>query len=229
MARQTSVPKPAVWARRSILDSVEFVGKFVTRVRPGDEELWDRLVQEARCLHEIGTPLSQAVSILIEIAGDNPRAFGGMGGKSTKGLSRTTDGQAVHQMLLAAAGEWANRRRVGVPKVWGRKRTSEEKDLAALPVAEGFRLLAHHEPRLLAVADEAIQIAATGRSAGQNDSSIRTSISNLFVRIVATDPIVGSQAIGQSKLPRLVTTAPATQVVWAHLAAIADVTRGDFG
>ena len=44
---------------------------------------------------------------------------------------------------------------MGGPKVIGRRRSTEEKLLAAMPVVEGFSLLAQEEPRLLLIADEA--------------------------------------------------------------------------
>ena len=207
--------------------SVERVGRFVTRIRPGDKELWDRLVEEARHLSEAGVPKAQAVEHLIEVAGDNPRAFSGIGGQSTRGLHRTPGGQAVLQLLLAAASEWKRRHGGRAPRVWGRKRTptSEETALAAMPVADGFSVLARQEPRLLAIADEAIRIAESARSAGQDELSIRAVVLDIMLRIVATDPLVGPKARRHSGDADLVTTITATQVVWAYLASIAGVPR----
>jgi hypothetical protein len=112
---------------------------------------------------------------------------------------------------------------VGVPRVIGRKRTHEEKVLAAMPVSESFALLAQREPRLLTVADEALRVAESARGAGEDESSVRASISGLFARITAIDPIVGPKASGHSENPGLVVTETATQVVWTHLVSITDV------
>jgi hypothetical protein len=185
------------------------------------------LVEEARHLSESGAPKAQAVKHLIEIAGDNPRAFGGIGGQSTLGLSRTPEGRAVQKLLHAAASEWTHRRREGAPRVWGRRRrpTSEETALGAMPVADGFNLLAQREPRLLAIADEVIHVTETGRSVSQDESTIRTAVLDIMLRIVATDPLVGPKAPRHSKDADLVATLTAAQVVWAHLASIGGVSR----
>ena len=134
------------------------------------------------CLCETGIPKPQAVARLLEIAGDNPRAFGGIGGTSTRGLPRTTEGQAVLRLLGTAAAERELRTRVGVPRVIGQRRSTQEKLLAAMPVAEGFRLLAQEEPRLLLIADEALLAAQAGRSAGEDESVLVR-----VKRAVATD------------------------------------------
>jgi hypothetical protein len=203
------------------------VGRFLTRIRPGDKELWDRLVEEARHLSASGVPKTQAAKDLIEIAGENPRAFGGIGGQSTRGLSRSPEGRAALQLLHAAASEWTRRRRGGAPRVWGRRRrlTSEETALAALPADEGFNLLAQQEPRLLAIADEAIRVAESARLDGQDGASTRTAVLDIMLRIVATDPLTGPKASRYSKDADLVATLTAAQVVWAHLASITGVSR----
>jgi hypothetical protein len=54
---------------------------------------------------------------------------------------------------------------------------AEEARLAAMPVAEGFSLLAHEEPRLPLIADEALRAVQAGRSAGVGESVVRASIS----------------------------------------------------
>jgi hypothetical protein len=167
--------------------SVGQVGRFITRIRPGDKELWDRLVDEARHLCETGVPKEQAVERLIEIAGDNPRAFAGIG-KSTQALPRTPEGRAVLRLLHLATFVWTNRRRGGAPSVWGRRPTSEETALAAMPVAQGFSELAQQEPKLFAIANEVIGVAETARSGGQDESSIRTAVLDIMLRISTTDP-----------------------------------------
>ena len=201
--------------------NIEVVGKFITRIRPGDKELWDRLVEESRRLCETETSKSQAVAYLLEVAGDNPRAFGGIGGKSTRGLSRTSEGHAVLRLLGTAAAERELRTRVGVPRIIGRRRSTEEKALAAMPVAEGFSLLAQEEPRLLLIADEALHVAEAGRSAGEDEPVVRASVFDVYTRIVATEPMVGPNAseVGGG----LVATSTAAQVVWAYLASITGV------
>ena len=201
------------------------MGKFITRIRPGDKELWDRLVEEARRLCETDTPRPQAVAHLLDIAGDNPRAFLDIGGKSTRGLSGTSEGKAVLRLLGKAAAEGTLRSRVGVPRVIGRRRTPEEKVLAAMPVTEGFALLAQQEPMLLMVADEALRIARSARADGDDESSIRASIFDIFTRIATTDPIVGRYA--SKGAGGLVATDTATHVVWAYLATITGVSRLD--
>ncbi len=71
------------------------VDKFITRICPGDKAMWDQMTAEAERLCADHTPKSEAVASLIALAGNNPRAFGGIGGRSTKGLHRTTEGQAA--------------------------------------------------------------------------------------------------------------------------------------
>ena len=71
------------------------VDKFITRICPGDKAMWDQMTAEAERLSADHTPKSEAVASLIALAGNNPRAFGGIGGRSTKGLHRTTEGQAA--------------------------------------------------------------------------------------------------------------------------------------
>lgn len=202
------------------------MGRIITRIRPGDKELWDRLVEEAQRLYATGASNAQAVEHLIDIAGDNLRAFDGIGGKRTQGLSRTPEGQGVLRLLGTAAAERNLRTRVGVPKVIGRRRTTEERVLAAMPVAEGFDLLAREEPRLLLIADEALRVAQTGRSAGEDEASVRASICEIAVRMVNTDPIIGPRA------PKgddgLIVTTTAVQVAWAYLASITGVSVLDF-
>jgi hypothetical protein len=198
------------------------VGRFITRIRPGDKELWDRLVEEASRLCETEAPNPAAVAHLLKIAGDNPRAFGGIGGKSTRGLSGTSEGKAVLRLLGTAAAERKLQTRVGVPRVIGRRRTAEEKLLAAMPVTQGFALLAEEEPRLLLIAVEALQAAEAGRAAGEVESVCRASIFDIYTRITATDPIIGPSA-SSATTGGLITTSTAVQVVWAHLASITGV------
>ena len=84
------------------------MGKFIIRVRPGDEALWDRLAEEAQRLCREQTPRPQAIAALIAVAGDNPRAFQRIGGRK-KGLHRTPEGQQVLRLLADASIEYTNR------------------------------------------------------------------------------------------------------------------------
>jgi hypothetical protein len=104
-----TAPLPAVrvgWHREVALSPV---GKFITRIQPGDVALWDRIAAEAKRLSRENIPKREAIAALIAVAGDNPRAFGGIGGKSTKGLNRTADGQAVLRLLAEASIEYTSR------------------------------------------------------------------------------------------------------------------------
>jgi hypothetical protein len=83
------------------------VGKFgITRIRPGDQALWERMNAEAFSLCREYTPRPQAIAALIALAGDNPRAFKTIGGKRTRGLHRTPEGQEVLRLLADAAIEF---------------------------------------------------------------------------------------------------------------------------
>ena len=82
------------------------MGKFITRVHRGDTDLWDRLALEALRLSGSETPTNDAVDRLVRMAGDNPRAFSIIGGRSTKGLHRTEGGQAALRLLARATFEF---------------------------------------------------------------------------------------------------------------------------
>jgi hypothetical protein len=82
-----------------------------------------------------------------------------------------------------------------------------------MPVADGFNLLTQQEPRLLAIADEVTRVAQAARSAGQDESSLRTSILDIMLRITASDRLVGPKASRHSKDAGLVATLTAAQVV----------------
>jgi hypothetical protein len=85
------------------------MGKFVTRIRPGDKAMWDLMAAEASRLCQEQTPRAEAIDALIAVAADNPRAFGGIGGKSTKGFHRTSEGQQVLRLLADASIEFTRR------------------------------------------------------------------------------------------------------------------------
>jgi hypothetical protein len=71
--------------------------------------MWDRIAAEARRLCQEHTPKPEAIDHLIAVAADNPRAFGDIGGKSTKGLHRTTEGQEVLRLMAEASREYNTR------------------------------------------------------------------------------------------------------------------------
>ena len=77
------------------------VGKFISRLRPGDLELGDRIFAEAHRLFESGVPASEAIGTLVAIAGENPNAF--MMGKNTRGLNRTLEGRAILRLVATAS------------------------------------------------------------------------------------------------------------------------------
>jgi len=77
------------------------VGKFISRLRPGDLELGDRIFAEAHRLYEAEVPASEAIGTLIAIAGDNPNAF--MMGKNSRGLNKTPEGRAILRLVGTAS------------------------------------------------------------------------------------------------------------------------------
>ena len=88
------------------------MGKFVTRIQPGDKAMWSRMAEEASRLCHEHTPRADAIDALIGVAGDNSRAFGGIGGKSTKSTKsfhRTAEGQQVLRLLVDASIEFTKR------------------------------------------------------------------------------------------------------------------------
>jgi hypothetical protein len=114
-------PVASLWGRATLGGVV----KFITRVRPGDRELQDRILAEAGRLSASGTQQPEAVSLLLEIAGDNPNAFN----VNARGSNRTPEGQAVLRLVGTASMTRAESYRVGVPLTVGRHST-EEKALA---------------------------------------------------------------------------------------------------
>jgi hypothetical protein len=111
------------------------VGRFITRLRPGDTELQDQIWAEAHHLYGAKTPLMEAVSSLMEMAGDNPNAFRGWTKKNTKGLNRTPEGQAVMGLVGMASTERDASHLTGVRLTLGRH-SPEEKSLASMPIAD---------------------------------------------------------------------------------------------
>jgi hypothetical protein len=135
------------------------MGVFITRVRPGDRERQELLVEEARCCYSAKVPLSDAVARLVELAGDNPNAFGGtIAGNGLRGHARTPEGQAISGLMSLAESTGRNQARVGVERVVGQRRTPEEAGLASKPVGESFNLLAEQDPRLKKCAQEPVAV-----------------------------------------------------------------------
>ena len=142
------------------------MGRFITRREmERDRELLVRLVKEARRCYEDQVPKSETIALLVELAGDNPRAFRTIGGKDTRTLTRTSEGQAILKVLALAASTMNDRTRVGIPRAMGERRTPAEQDLASMPVDEAFSLLAQEEPALLEAAQDVLRersrVAAT--------------------------------------------------------------------
>lgn len=84
------------------MDTVFTVSKFISRMRPGDRELADRIFAEAHRLFESGVPASEAIGALIAIAGDNPNAFMMMG-NNIRGLNKTPEGRAILRLVGTAS------------------------------------------------------------------------------------------------------------------------------
>jgi len=70
------------------------VVKFVTR-RPSDAALQADILAEARRLYECGAQLSEAISRLLVMAGDNPNAFNCFSIGNRRQLNRTAEGRAI--------------------------------------------------------------------------------------------------------------------------------------
>jgi hypothetical protein len=198
--------------------TVASVGKFITRMRPGDAVLQDQIFAEAHRLYETKTPLSETISRLIELAGDNPNAFFGGTKKNTKGLHRTPEGQAVLRLIGIASAQRDASHRTGVPLLWGR-RSPEEKSLAAMPIADVFDLLAREEPTLLDVDANARQLAVDHREDGDGGAALREALGQLVASVISTVLVGAKPKNGRS----IVATQVAAMVVAEHLAASAGV------
>ena len=103
---------------------------------------------EARRCYASEVPVSEAVALLVEMAGDNPNAFQGIGGKDSRNLLRTPEGQAVLRLIALADSTRRNQNRVAVARFVGQRRTPEEKRLASMPIGDAFDLLAERDPQL---------------------------------------------------------------------------------
>jgi hypothetical protein len=194
------------------------VGRFITRLRPGDTELQDQIWAEAHRLYQAKTPLMEAVSSLIEMAGDNPNAFSWTK-RNIKGLNRTTDGQAVLGLVGMASTERDASHRTGVRLTLGRH-SSEEKSLASMPIADAFGVLAKNEPRLLDALAAARQLAIDHRGDGDGGVALREALSQLITHVIYVDRFVGNRYENDASV---VATEAAARVVYEHLAASAGV------
>jgi hypothetical protein len=199
------------------------MGRLMTRLSAADRGLQERVVEEARrcCASEV--PTSEAVVRLVELAGDNPHAFQGLGGRSTRELGRTPDGQAVVRLIGLAEASRRNRNRVGVRRVVGQSRTPEEVRLASMPVGDGFDLLAEQDPFLHAAARDVVHMAETARRNGEDPSGVRRAVDGLVVRAL------GSAGRTDTVRSGLSASRTAKQVVATHLYELADVDVIDVG
>jgi hypothetical protein len=160
----------------------------------------------------------EAVSRLIEMAGDNPNAFKGFTTKNTKGLNRTPEGRAVMGLVGMAGTERGASHRTGVRLTLGRH-SSEEKALAAMPIADAFDLLAHEEPRLLDAEVAARQLAARHREDNDGCTASREALNQLSTRVFL-DRLVGKKS---ERIGSVVATGAAAMVVYEQLAVSAGV------
>jgi hypothetical protein len=199
--------------------TVSSVGKFITRLRPGDTALQDQIFAEAHRLYETRTPLAEAISRLIEIAGDNPNAFRGFTKKNTKGLNRTPEGQAILRLVGTASAERDASHRTGVPLTGGRH-SPEEESLAAMPVADAFNLLSKGEPTLLDADTSARRLAVDHRDDGDGGTALQEALGELVARVISTDRLVGKKSESDGSL---LATNAAVMVVMEHLSASAGV------
>jgi hypothetical protein len=160
------------------------MGKFITRMRPGDAALQDQIFAEAHRLYGTKTPLSLALRRLLEIARDNPNAFRGFTGKNTKGLNRTPEGRAILRLVGTASAERDHSHRVGVTVPSLRRYSAEEKALAAMPLAEGFGLLSNQDPRLLE-AEATARRLADHHSGDADGAGLREALEHLTAQVLA--------------------------------------------
>jgi hypothetical protein len=190
------------------------VGKFITWLRPGDSALQDQIFAEAHRLYATGTPLSEAIKRLLEMAGDNPNVFRVITKRNTQGLNRTAEGQAVLRLIAIASIERDESHRTGVPLTLGRHST-DEKALAAMPVADAFQLLAKEEPRLLVAEADARRLADNHSHDVDDGAALEEALGRLIVQVVMSDGLVGKKGDNPGSI---LATQPAVFVVAEHLA-----------
>jgi hypothetical protein len=164
------------------------VGKFITRMRRGDAELQDQVWVEARHLYDTQTPLSESIRRLLELAGENPNAFHGSHKKATQGLT-VSETQTMLRLVATASIERDDSHRVGVRLPSLRRHSAEEKALAAMPVAESFRLLSGHDPRLVDAESNARQLVEDHRGDADGGASLREAVDLLLMQVLTVDPV----------------------------------------
>lgn len=162
-------------------------------MRAGDAALQDRVYFEARHLYDTQTPLSEAIRRLLEIAGENPNAFGGSHKKATQGL-KVSEAQTVLRLVSTASMERDDARRVGVKLGSLRRYSAEEKALAAMPVAESFRFLSNKDPRLLDAEAKARQLTDDHRGDADGGGSLQKAVDLLLAQVLTVDPAAYKKA-----------------------------------
>ena len=205
-------------APEGLESTVSSVGKFITRLRPGDIALQDQIYAEAQCLYDTRTPLAEAIDRLIEIAGDNPNALRLI--RSPKGSTRTPEGHAIVRLIGTASAQRDASHRTSVPLLRGRRYSPEEKSLAAMAIADAFSLLSREEPTLLDVDATARQLAVDHREDGDGGAALQEALGQLVARVISTDRLVGKKSDHSGSI---LATQVAAMVVVEHLAASAGV------
>ena len=204
-------------------DSLRGMGRFITRDRPGDRELREQILEEAlRCVRA-SVPTSQAVGQLVAIAGDNPTAFKGVGGRY-RDLTRSEDGQAALRLISAAATTRATRDQ-GVGQFLHHRCSSQEATLGSVPLAEAFGLLATEEPKLRMAEVEVEKAAEEARLSGMDDAGVRSVVDGIVARVTYDEPVIGRSAQDPKGL---CSTKTAMLVVVEHLYRVAGINAGDF-
>jgi hypothetical protein len=199
------------------------MGWFITRSRPGDRELQERLLHEARRCIEDSIPTSEAVERILAIAGGSKRAFRHL----PDGTDLQTDeGRAVVELLVLASTTREDRSRVRVRPLSFHRPTPREEALIDMPIAEAFDILAQEEPRLRTAEIETADAAAEARATGEGESGVRSAVREVVVRTILHDSCIGRSASDQSGL---CATPSAGLIVIEHLNAVAGLSPLDRG
>jgi hypothetical protein len=194
------------------------MGRFITRIRPGDRELQERLVQEARRCVVDSTPTSEAVEHLVALAGNNALAFRGLTGRSQRDLARTDEGRAILKLLGKASHTRDDRTRVGVRPFSFHRRSPEEDALVGIPVADAFELLAQEKPQLGVAEVEIADAASVARENGLSEADVKASVDEVLSRVLLNDLHVGGS---EQQEGGVCATPTAVLVVTEHLYAVA--------
>ena len=161
--------------------------------------------------------MSEAVSLLVQMAGDNPNAFNGIGGKEARDLLRTPEGQAVFRLIGLADSARRDQDRVGVQRIVGQRRTLEEKRLASMPVGDAFDLLADLDPQLREDAEDVVRAAESARNNGVDAPGVRRAVDEVVIRALRMPGSPGTKQTG------LAGSGTAKQVVVMHLYGLAGI------